>query len=144
MSKGSERYRARLVGMPADLMEQTRQSEKVQDTWTLRSPVDGVVRELSLHEGKILPAGSTMIVINGTDRVWLEVALPEAQAGGVQAGHYVLFDEGTDLYWVRSRAQSGSGSFARKRDALIGARCRKLIEEFIVVDQRLKHEKLHA
>lgn len=84
---GAAWQRMRLAGMPADLMEQTRQSGKVQGTWTLRSPVDGVVRELSLREGMSLPAGSTMVVINGTDRVWLEVALPEAQAGGVQAGH---------------------------------------------------------
>lgn len=204
-----------------------RQSGKLQGTWTLRSPVDGVVRKLSLREGMSLPAGSTMVVINGTDWVWLEVALPEAPAGGVQAGHYVLFDEGTDLYWTRSRVleylnqvqgrlpaggtpslgpdatgvgwiyhyaladHSGPRDVAELRslqdwflkyelqalpgiaevagagaelsaslpegveivttydrgeliDNALSNLSRKLIEEFIVVDQRLKHEKLHA
>lgn len=79
--------RMRLAGMPAELMEQVRRSGKLQSSWTVRSPVEGVVRELSVRQGMSLPAGATMAVINGTERVWLEVALPEAQAGGVQAGH---------------------------------------------------------
>ncbi len=78
--------RMRLAGMPQELIAEVLRAGRLQQNWTLRSPVTGVVRELGLREGMSLPAGATLIAVNGTDRVWLEVALPETQAGDVQAG----------------------------------------------------------
>lgn len=78
--------RMQLAGMPAELIAEVRRSGRLQSHWTLRSPVTGVVRELGLRQGMSLPAGTTLAAINGTERVWLEVALPEAQAGDVQLG----------------------------------------------------------
>ncbi|RHW19978.1 efflux RND transporter periplasmic adaptor subunit [Pseudomonas jilinensis] len=78
--------RLRLSGMPEDLMRAVRTTGRVQMRWTLRSPVAGVLTEWPVRAGMSLPAGSTVARINGIERIWLEAAVPEAQAASLRAG----------------------------------------------------------
>ena len=53
---------------------------------TLVSPVDGVVGELGAREGMTLMPGGMLFRINGISTVWVNVDIPEAQAGSVVPG----------------------------------------------------------
>ncbi|WPC06816.1 efflux RND transporter periplasmic adaptor subunit [Pseudomonas benzenivorans] len=83
------RQRLRLAGMPAELIARVERSGRVQPSWTLTSPIAGVLRELEVREGMTLGTGATLARINGLERVWLEVAVPEAEASGLGAGQGV-------------------------------------------------------
>jgi Cu(I)/Ag(I) efflux system membrane fusion protein len=45
-----------------------------------------VIQELGVRAGMTLMAGQTVAQVNGLDRVWLDVAVPEALAAGVKVG----------------------------------------------------------
>ncbi|TWC37013.1 Cu(I)/Ag(I) efflux system membrane fusion protein [Pseudomonas sp. SJZ079] len=83
------RQRLRLAGMPAELIARLERSAKVQSLWTVTSPITGVLQELSVREGMTLAAGQTLATINGLRSVWLDVAVPEAEALGLQPGQMV-------------------------------------------------------
>ncbi|WP_314020172.1 efflux RND transporter periplasmic adaptor subunit [Stutzerimonas degradans] len=80
------RQRLRLVGMPAEAIRQLERSGRVQALQTVRAPIGGVLQELDVREGMSVDAGAPLARINGLDSVWLEVAVPEAQAGGIRTG----------------------------------------------------------
>ncbi len=52
----------------------------------LRAPVDGVVGTLDVREGQRVQAGMPLLTITGLDSVWLEAAIPQAQAEGIGPG----------------------------------------------------------
>ena len=52
----------------------------------LRAPNDGVVSTLDAREGQRLSAGMPLMTINGLRTVWLDAAIPQAQAGGIAPG----------------------------------------------------------
>lgn len=52
----------------------------------LTSPVSGVVSEIGVREGQAAPAGTLLFRVNGTQTVWLEAAVPQADTAGVRAG----------------------------------------------------------
>jgi len=83
------KQRLRLAGMPAELIARLERSGKAQPVWTVTSPIDGVIQSLDVREGMMLPAGASLAQINGLDSVWLEVAVPEAQAGTLARGQQV-------------------------------------------------------
>lgn len=83
------RQRLRLAGMPSELITRLERSGKAQTVWTVRAPIDGVIQSLEVREGMMLPAGATLAQINGLASVWLEVAVPEAQAGSLARGQQV-------------------------------------------------------
>ena len=83
------RQRLRLAGMPQSLIERVERSGKVQALWTVTSPIAGVLQELNVREGMTLAAGQPLATVNGLSSVWLDVAVPEAEAGGVQLGQPV-------------------------------------------------------
>lgn len=83
------RQRLRLAGMPAQLIARLERSGKVQTLWTVTSPIAGVLQELSVREGMTLAAGQTLATINGLSSVWLDVAVPEAEALGLHSGQVV-------------------------------------------------------
>lgn len=80
------RNRLLLLGMPAGLIEQVARTGKVQRVITVTAPVGGVIQTLDARQGMALPAGATIAKINGLDSVWLEAAVPEAQAGRIATG----------------------------------------------------------
>ncbi|HEX7325681.1 MAG TPA: efflux RND transporter periplasmic adaptor subunit [Rhodanobacteraceae bacterium] len=55
-------------------------------TITLRAPVAGVVRKLDVQQGQQVGEGAPILTINGLDRVWVDAAIPQAQAGGIAPG----------------------------------------------------------
>lgn len=80
------RQRLLLLGMPADLVARVDQTRQQQATITLSAPIGGVIQSLDVRSGMTLSAGQTLAKINGLDSVWLEAAVPEAQAGSIQVG----------------------------------------------------------
>ncbi|SFQ48739.1 membrane fusion protein, Cu(I)/Ag(I) efflux system, partial [Geopseudomonas sagittaria] len=83
------RQRLRLAGMPATLIARVERSGKAQPTLTIASPISGVLQELAVRTGMSVAAGATLARINGLDSVWLELAVPEAEAGVLAAGQTV-------------------------------------------------------
>jgi len=80
------RARLTLLGMPAALIEQAERSGQAVVLQTIGAPIGGVIAELMVRQGMTVAAGMTLARINGLATVWLEVAVPEAQAATVQPG----------------------------------------------------------
>jgi Cu(I)/Ag(I) efflux system membrane fusion protein len=83
------RARLTLLGMPAALIEQADRSGQPVAVQTISAPIGGVIAELMVRQGMTVAAGMTLARINGLGTVWLEVALPEAQAATVLPGQAV-------------------------------------------------------
>ncbi|MCQ6257724.1 efflux RND transporter periplasmic adaptor subunit [Pseudomonas sp. Q11] len=83
------RQRLRLTGMPAALIAQVERSGTVQLNLTLTTPIDGVLQELNVREGMTIAAGETLARVNGLSNVWMDVAVPEAEAGSIVTGQVV-------------------------------------------------------
>ena len=83
------RQRLVLLGMPTatvDRVERTGQAIALQ---TITAPGGGVISELMVRAGMTVAPGMTLARINGLGTVWLEAALPEAQAATIQPGQMV-------------------------------------------------------
>ncbi|MDZ4020602.1 efflux RND transporter periplasmic adaptor subunit [Pseudomonas sichuanensis] len=83
------RQRLLLTGMPGDLVDRVARIGKVQNQVTLVAPSAGVIQALDLRPGMALASGATLARINGIANVWLEAAVPEAQASGLHEGQAV-------------------------------------------------------
>ncbi|MHB8915623.1 MAG: efflux RND transporter periplasmic adaptor subunit [Thiobacillus sp.] len=83
------RTRLRLMGMPDALIRRVEQRRQTQAISTITSPIGGVIQALDVRAGMTLSPGQTMARINGLGTVWLDVAVPEAQTGGVRIGQQV-------------------------------------------------------
>lgn len=83
------RQRLRLTGMPARLIAQVERDARVYPTFTLTSPIGGVLQDLNIRAGMTVAAGETLARVNGLGTVWLAVAVPEAQAGAITEGQAV-------------------------------------------------------
>ena len=80
------RQRLLLLGMSAAQIEAIEQSGKPRAVMTIVAPIGGAIQELGVREGMSVMPGSTLARINGLRTVWLEAAVPEAQAGLLAAG----------------------------------------------------------
>jgi len=80
------RSRLRLLGMSGTLIAEVEHKRAVQPVVTLRSPLAGVITSLDVRSGMSVSAGSTLAIVNGSDPVWLEVAVPENRAADLVAG----------------------------------------------------------
>ena len=80
------RQRLRLMGMPEAVIAQVDRSGRTSGTVTVRAPIGGVIQSLGARAGVTLAPGQTLAEISGLGTVWLNAALPEAQAGTVQVG----------------------------------------------------------
>ncbi|MBT9455359.1 MAG: efflux RND transporter periplasmic adaptor subunit [Burkholderiaceae bacterium] len=83
------RQRLNLLGMPPALIEQLDRSGQTQGSTTVRVPAGGLLAELMVRQGMTVSAGMSLARINGLGSIWLEAAIPEAQAGAVQVGQAV-------------------------------------------------------
>ena len=83
------RTRLRLMGMPDALIRRVEKRRKTEAVSTINSPIGGVIQALDVRAGMTLAAGQTLARINGLGTVWLDVAVPEAQTGGVRVGQSV-------------------------------------------------------
>lgn len=80
------RQRLRLMGMPEGVIAEVDRSGRTGGRMTVRAPIGGVVQTLNARAGVTLAAGQTLAEISGLGTVWLNAALPEAQAGWVKIG----------------------------------------------------------
>ncbi|WP_439569630.1 efflux RND transporter periplasmic adaptor subunit [Sphingopyxis sp.] len=80
------RQRLRLMGMPEAVIAEVDRSGRTGGRLTVRAPIGGVVQALNARAGVTLAPGQTLAEISGLGTVWLNAALPEAQAGLVQVG----------------------------------------------------------
>jgi Cu(I)/Ag(I) efflux system membrane fusion protein len=78
-----------LLGMQADMIDAADRSGQPMALQTIRTPGGGVITELMVRPGMTLTPGMTLARINGLGTVWLEAALPEAQATTMQPGQAV-------------------------------------------------------
>ncbi len=90
--EAAARERMRLGGMPEGLIREIAQTGKVRNRISITSPRSGVIQTLDVRPGMTLMAGQTLARINGISTVWLDVAVPEAQAGSVRVGQSVKAD----------------------------------------------------
>ena len=84
--RAAARERLRLTGMPQNLIERVERSGRPHAILTVAAPIGGVIQQLDVRAGMSVTAGQTLARINGLNIVWLDVAVPEAQAGAVRVG----------------------------------------------------------
>lgn len=80
------RQRLRLLGMSDAAIAAVEHSGRASGTVTVAAPIGGVVQSLDARRGVTLAQGQTLATINGIGTVWLNAAVPEAQAGQVRVG----------------------------------------------------------
>ena len=80
------RQRLVLLGMSPAQIAATERSGSVHNVVTIRTPVGGVVKTLGVRQGMTLAPGQTLAEVNGLGTVWVNAAIPEAQAAGVRIG----------------------------------------------------------
>jgi Cu(I)/Ag(I) efflux system membrane fusion protein len=82
----ASRQRLQLLGMPPSLIGSVERSGRVRNVVTISTPTGGVIKALGVRNGMTVTAGQTLAEVNGLSRVWLNAAIPEAQAGEVRLG----------------------------------------------------------
>ncbi|MGE8134102.1 efflux RND transporter periplasmic adaptor subunit [Novosphingobium subterraneum] len=80
------RQRLRLMGMSDGLIAQVERTGRTNGTVTITSPIAGVIQTLDARTGMTLAPGQTLAQVTGIGTVWLNAAVPEAQAGMVKIG----------------------------------------------------------
>lgn len=83
------RQRLLLLGMPDTLVSAVERSGTPRTTVTVTSPTDGVIRTLGVRAGMTVAAGQTLAEVNGLSMVWLNAAVPEAEASRLRIGEAV-------------------------------------------------------
>jgi Cu(I)/Ag(I) efflux system membrane fusion protein len=83
------RARLRLLGMSEAQIERIDESGQTRPVMTIAAPIGGVIQELGVRAGMSVAPGMTLARINGLRSVWLEAAVPEAQAGLLRRGRLV-------------------------------------------------------
>lgn len=80
------RQRLLLMGMSNGLISSVERSGRTNGTITITSPISGVIQTLDARAGVTLVMGQTLAQVTGLGTVWLNAAVPEAQAGAVRIG----------------------------------------------------------
>lgn len=83
------RQRLTLLGMPPTLIQRVNDSNRTMAVTTITAPTSGVLSELMVRQGMSLSPGMTLARITGLGTVWLELALPQAQASDLAIGQVV-------------------------------------------------------
>lgn len=81
--QSAARNRLRVLGMDDGQIRSLRGSNP---RVVLRAPRDGVVSQLDIREGQRVQAGMSLMTISGLNTVWVEAAIPQAQAAGIVPG----------------------------------------------------------
>ena len=80
------RQRLRLLGMSDGVIASVERSGRTNGTIAISSPISGVIQTLDARAGVTLAQGQTLAQVTGLGTVWLNAAVPEAQAGSVRVG----------------------------------------------------------
>jgi len=83
------RQRLTLLGMTEALIAQVEISGQPQARHTITAPGGGLIAELMVRQGMTVTPGMSLARINGLGSLWVEVAVPEAQAGALHIGQAV-------------------------------------------------------
>lgn len=83
------RQRLALLGMPPAVIQRVNDSNRTLPMTTITVPTAGVLSELMVRQGMSLSPGMTLARITGLGTVWLELALPQAQASNLAIGQVV-------------------------------------------------------
>ena len=83
------RQRLQFLGMPPATIDAVTRSGRVRNVVVVTTPTGGVIKTLAVRNGMTVAAGQTLAEVNGLDRVWLNAAVPEAQASQVRVGETV-------------------------------------------------------
>ena len=83
------RQRLQLLGMPESMISAVARSGRPRSVITITAPVSGAVTMLAVRPGMSVSNGQTLAEITGLNPIWLEVAVPEIQAGDVRIGQTV-------------------------------------------------------
>jgi membrane fusion protein, copper/silver efflux system len=81
--------RMRLAGMSEEQIRAVDTRGAVQPRFTITSPIDGVIGELSAREGMTVASGAPLFRLNGLATVWVNAEVPESAAAQVQPGNAV-------------------------------------------------------
>jgi len=81
--------RMRLAGMSDDQIREVDTRGAVQPRFTITSPINGVVGELSAREGMTVVVGAPLFRLNGLATVWVNAEVPEGAAAEVRLGSTV-------------------------------------------------------
>lgn len=80
------RERLQLLGMPVGLISRIEKTGQPQPVITISAPIGGLIQTLDVRAGMTVSSGATLAKINGLDSVWLEAAIPEAEAARIDVG----------------------------------------------------------
>lgn len=83
------RQRLALLGMPPALIQRVEEGNRTLPVTTITAPTSGVLTELMVRQGMSLSPGMTLARITGLGTVWLELAVPQAQASNLAIGQMV-------------------------------------------------------
>jgi Cu(I)/Ag(I) efflux system membrane fusion protein len=83
------RQRMRQAGMSEAQIANVEQAGTVQARVSITAPISGVVAELGTREGAAVATGTPLFRINGLNTVWVNAAVPQAQAAQVRPGNAV-------------------------------------------------------
>jgi Cu(I)/Ag(I) efflux system membrane fusion protein len=83
------RQRLVLMGMPQELVQRVERNGQVEAVTTVHAPAGGLVQELMVRPGMTVSPGMSLARITGLSSVWVEAALPEAQAAAARVGEPV-------------------------------------------------------
>ncbi|MBC7506375.1 MAG: efflux RND transporter periplasmic adaptor subunit [Sandarakinorhabdus sp.] len=83
------RQRLMLLGMSSALIASIERSGRPQTVITIVTPVGGAIQSLDVRAGMTVAAAQTLAQVNGLGTVWLNAAVPEADAGRIRLGQPV-------------------------------------------------------
>lgn len=83
------RQRLALLGMSPALIQRVDSSNRTIAVTTITAPGSGVISELAVRQSMSLSPGMTLARITGLGTVWLELAVPQAQASTLEIGQAV-------------------------------------------------------
>jgi Cu(I)/Ag(I) efflux system membrane fusion protein len=84
--EAAARQRLRLLGMSDDLVAAVARDGRPRMVVTISTPQGGAIQTLDVRQGMTVAMGQTLAQVAGLSTVWLNAAVPEAQAGLVHVG----------------------------------------------------------
>jgi Cu(I)/Ag(I) efflux system membrane fusion protein len=84
--EAAARQRLRLLGMPEGLIAAVARDGRPRTVVTVTTPVGGAIQTLDVRQGMTVSLGQTLAQVSGLSTVWLNAAVPEAQAGQLRVG----------------------------------------------------------
>jgi Cu(I)/Ag(I) efflux system membrane fusion protein len=87
--EAAARQRLRLLGMPDGLIAEVARGGRPRTVVMVATPVGGAIQTLDVRQGMTVAMGQTLAQVSGLGTVWLNAAVPEAEAGQVRVGEPV-------------------------------------------------------